>query len=253
MQTALTSAAKHETVLVGDDADLLVLLIYHAKNVKHNVFFRPETRRASQKGNRCWNITAMRALLGSVVTNNIMFMHAILGCGTTSGVYSLGKKLSISKFNSDSQFQDQAKVFMSQGASKDNIISAAGETALVCLYNGNPHHGINVLRYEKFCVKAATVPVQPGALPSTSGSVKYQSLRVYHQIQEWLCVDMSSVLESQCRELNANQDRSATCPSEIPGSRSLRLQVCLRYHALLLQEAWDDLLYCLLRVQWCIC
>ena len=41
---------------------------------------------------------------------------------------------------------------MSQGANKDDIISA-GETALVCLYNGNPHHGINVLRYEKLCVK----------------------------------------------------------------------------------------------------
>ena len=194
VQTALTSAAKQETVLVGDDTDLLVLLIYHAKNVRHNVFFRPETRRASQKGNRCWNIPAMRALLGSVVTNNIMFLHAILGCDTTSGVYGLGKKLSISKIKSDSQFQDQAKVFMSQGANKDDIISA-GETALVFLYNGNPHHGINVLRYEKLCVKTATstVPVQPGALPPTSGLVKYHSLRVYHQIQEWLGVEMSSV------------------------------------------------------------
>ena len=83
---------------------------------------------------------------------------------------------------------------MCQGANKDDIISA-GETALVCPYNGNPHHGINVLRYEKFCVKTATstVPVQPGALPPTSGSVKYHSLRVYHQIQEWLGVEMSSV------------------------------------------------------------
>ena len=80
---------------------------------------------------------------------------------------------------------------MNQGANKDDIISA-GKTSLVCLFNGNPHHGINVLRYEKFCVKAATstVPVQPGALPPTSGSVKYHSLRVYHH---WLGVEMSSV------------------------------------------------------------
>ena len=89
----LTSAAKQETVIFGKDTDLLVLLIYHAKNFRHNLFFRPETRRASQKGNRCWNIPAMRSLLGSVVTNNIMFMHAIHGCDTTSGVYGLGKKL----------------------------------------------------------------------------------------------------------------------------------------------------------------
>ena len=93
VQTELTSAAKQKTVLVGDDTDLFVLLIYHAKNVRHNLFFRPETRRASQKENRCGNIPGMRSLLGSVVTNNIMFLHAIHGCDTTSGVYGLGKKL----------------------------------------------------------------------------------------------------------------------------------------------------------------
>ena len=44
-------------------------------------------------------------------------------------------------------------------------------------------------------MKAATstVPVPPGVLPPTSGSVKYHSLRVYHQLQEWLSVEMSSV------------------------------------------------------------
>ena len=93
VQTALTSAAKQETVLVGDDTDLLLLLIYHAKNVRHNLLFRPEIRRASQKGNRCWNLPAIQSLLGSAVINNIMFLHAIHGCDTTSGVYGLGKKL----------------------------------------------------------------------------------------------------------------------------------------------------------------
>ena len=105
-----------------------------------------------------------------------------------------GQETIISKIKSDNYFQDQAKVFISQGANKDDIISA-GETALVCMYNGNPHHGINVLRYEKLCMKVATstVPVQPGALPHTSYSVKYHSLRVYYQIQEWLGVQMSSM------------------------------------------------------------
>ena len=83
---------------------------------------------------------------------------------------------------------------MSQGANKDGIISA-GKTAIVCLYNRNPHHGINVLRYDKLCVKVATstVPVEPVELPYTSGSVKYHSLRVHHQIQEWSGIQMSSV------------------------------------------------------------
>ena len=40
VQTALKSATKQETVLVGDDTDLLVLLIHHAKNVIHTVYFK---------------------------------------------------------------------------------------------------------------------------------------------------------------------------------------------------------------------
>ena len=115
----------------------------------------------------------------------VFFLHVILGCDTTSVVYGLGKNLSISKIKSDNQFQDQGNVFMSQRANQDDIIYA-DETTLVCLHNGNPYHGINVLSYEKLCVKAATstLPVQPGALSPTSGSVKYHSLRVYHQIHE---------------------------------------------------------------------
>ena len=83
---------------------------------------------------------------------------------------------------------------MRHAANKDDIISA-GETALVFMYKDSPNHGINVLRYEKLCMKIATstVPVQPGALPHTSGSVKYHSIRVYHQIQEWLGGQMASV------------------------------------------------------------
>ena len=66
---------------------------------------------------------------------------------------------------------------------------------MVCLYSGNPQFGISVLRYEKFCVKVATstVPVQPSTLPPTSASVKYHSLRVYYQVQEWLGGEMPSV------------------------------------------------------------
>ena len=53
VQTALTSTDKQEIGLVGEDTDLFVLLMYHAKNVMHNVIFGPETSWMSQKGNGC--------------------------------------------------------------------------------------------------------------------------------------------------------------------------------------------------------
>ena len=50
-------------------------------------------------------------------------------------------------------------------------------------------------------VATSTVPVQPGALLHTSGSVKYHSIRVYHQIQEWLGGQM--VYVDWCRRVSA--------------------------------------------------
>ena len=151
--------------------------------------------------------------------------------------------------------KDQAKAFMSQGDNTDDIISA-GETALVCLYNGNPHHGINVLRYEKLCVKAATstVPVHRVALPPPSGLVKYHSLKVYHQIQEWLGVEMCSVDWGW----KVSAGKLLPIMTDLQPAPQKFLEVvrcackCLRYHVLFLQEVWDDLLYCLLQVQGCM-
>jgi len=99
VETAVTSASTQETVLVGDDTNLLVLLIHHAKDTRHDIFFKPEPRRMSEKDNRCWNISRLQALLPSTIADNILFLHAILGCDTTSGVFGLGKKLSTPRYN----------------------------------------------------------------------------------------------------------------------------------------------------------
>ncbi len=42
---AIQSATTTNTVLVGDDTDLIVLLCYHASMESHDLFFRPEPKR----------------------------------------------------------------------------------------------------------------------------------------------------------------------------------------------------------------
>ena len=44
VQTAVTLAGECETALVGDNTDLLVLLLYHAGGNKHDIYFRPEPK-----------------------------------------------------------------------------------------------------------------------------------------------------------------------------------------------------------------
>ena len=47
------------------------------------------------------------------------------------------------------------------------------------------------LRFRRFCEKTttSTSSVQPRSIPPTSAALKYHSLRVYYQVQEWIGVD----------------------------------------------------------------
>lgn len=186
VKTAVACADKQDTILIGDDTDLLVLLCFHANDTQYNVFFRPEPRKQSQRPSRCWNIKATRARLGDIVCNNFLFIHAILGCDTTSRAFGIGKSVALTKIRKEWHFLEQGQVFMRGTSSQEEVIKA-GEQALVCLYNGEVGEDVNKLRLRRFYDKtmSSTVTVQPHTLPPTASATKYHSLRVYHQIQMW--------------------------------------------------------------------
>ena len=185
VQKAVEVAREVDTVLVGDDTDLLVLLCYYASLESHNIFFKPEPKKAT-KNPRVWNITAVKKKLGPELCSNILFLHAILGCDTTSQLFGIGKGTSLKRFKSSKHFQAQANVF-NVANSTPNDIMVAGERALVELYNGNSKECLNSLRYRRFCEKVATstTTVLPQTLPPSSAAAKYHSFHVYLQIQEW--------------------------------------------------------------------
>ena len=82
VQKAVESASSMETVLVGDDTDLLVLLIHHVPLESKDIFFASE-RKKNSKG-RVWNIKKVKAGLGPLLCKHILFSHTVLGCDTTS-------------------------------------------------------------------------------------------------------------------------------------------------------------------------
>ncbi len=84
-ETAVESAKNMDTVLVGDDTDLLVLLCYYTDLNSHNLFFRPEPKRNQQQ--RIWNMKVVKEQLGQEMCTNILFVHAFAGCDTTSQLY----------------------------------------------------------------------------------------------------------------------------------------------------------------------
>ena len=187
-QTAMQSAATKNTVLVADDADLVILLCYYADPDGFDLFMQCSTRGTTKK-NRIWDIKVTQSELGADICNNILFIHAILGCDTTSRLYGLGKGLTLKRFTSSALFRDKAEQFCKKDATVDGVIDV-GEGELVCLYSGKEGENLDGLRYTKFCDNVATnnVHIRPQTLPPISAAARYHSMRVYLQVQQWLGV-----------------------------------------------------------------
>ena len=107
--TAVASARHKETVLVGDDTDLLVLLLHHAEMDAHEVFLKSEPKKSAQQ-NKIWCIRQSKLVPDPDVCDHILFIHAILGCDVTSRLFGLGKGLAVKRINTDVKFCQQAKV-----------------------------------------------------------------------------------------------------------------------------------------------
>ena len=98
-----------EDSVVGDDTDLLILLLYHANENSNAIFFAPTTKKSSKS--RIWNIRKGKEKLGSYTCRHILFIHAMLGCDTTSRLYGLGKAVLFNKFPKSKPIQQAAEVF----------------------------------------------------------------------------------------------------------------------------------------------
>ena len=186
VQTAIQSAMQCQTILIGEDTDLIVLLCFHVTNSCYDIFFKSEKRRGTKRNPRCWNIKHVQRILGRDICTNLLFAHAILGCDTTSRVFSLGKGSALKYIRLDSYFTKQAPIFLDENATENDIINA-GEAALVSLYKGTACETLDDLRLLRFHQKVAnsTTFVQPEHLPPTSSAAKYHSLRVFYQVQVW--------------------------------------------------------------------
>ncbi|CAC5425518.1 unnamed protein product [Mytilus coruscus] len=189
--TAVDCALSSEVVVIGEDTDLLVLLIHHVNQQCKRVIFKSD-KMAINKKMKIWNIQQTEEFLGEDNCNLLPFLHSLTGCDSTSRLFGIGKGLALKKLNQE-YLKMQGKVFMNNNSINADIIKA-GEEALTCLYGGLPLEGLNILRWRKFTSRVITgnISVQVKSLPPTSDSGQFHSLRVYHQCQKWMSeeVDM---------------------------------------------------------------
>ena len=127
--------------MIGDDTDLLVLLIFHADLNSHDIFFASERKNAK---NRVWNIKEVKSGLGPFVCKHVLFLHAFSGCDTTSRLYGIGKGTIFKKFLQSQAIQQAAAIFDIPHQHK------LGEKALAAIYSGKKTDSLNNLQYKKF-------------------------------------------------------------------------------------------------------
>ena len=185
---AIEAAETRNTVLVGDDTDLLVLLLHHLLPLENKIYFAPEPKKNAT--GRVWDIKQIQSDLGSFTCKHLLFLHAFLGCDTTSRIYGIGKGSILKKFK-DSVSLQQAAIIFNDPNSTHSQVQDAGEKALVAIYGGKKTENLNMLRFRKYSEKVATSlsHCDPKVLPPTAAAAKFHSYRVFLQVNQWKNID----------------------------------------------------------------
>ena len=181
--TAVLASENNDTVVIGEDTDLLVLLCYHANLLFNKIIFKSD---ASNKQKRMWDIKNTKTVLGERMCELMLILHAFSGCDTVSRVFGFGKPAVLKKAKQDREFSRHAGVFITD--STPDEVKEAGEQLFIRLYNGQEAEGLDKLRYRHFLQKVSTrnTVVQVQSLPPTESAAKYHSFRTYSQVQYWI-------------------------------------------------------------------
>jgi len=90
VKTTVERSGYCSTTLVGEDTDLLILLLHYSRTDNEIIYFRSDANKQS-KEHRVYKITLLKETLGDDVCNELLF-EAYSGCDSTSRIFGIGKK-----------------------------------------------------------------------------------------------------------------------------------------------------------------
>ncbi|GBM96679.1 hypothetical protein AVEN_69287-1 [Araneus ventricosus] len=180
VNTAISVVPQYDYVrVVGEDIDLLVLLTALA-STHSNVFYQKFGR--GKTPDSYYSTTSFNHKF----TNELLFIHAISGCDTTSALFGQSKNKFISLFLKHEELLNAAATFLNPQATTEQV-TGAGENVLVALYGGDPAtQSLDELRYQSFVKAAAKTKFNLARLPPTTDAAQLLAMRIYHQVQTWL-------------------------------------------------------------------
>ncbi|KAK3917801.1 Protein lin-54-like protein [Frankliniella fusca] len=190
--TAMDAARNgRNCIVVGNDTDLLVLLVGLYENGLPLHFLIPASGRTPLKVH---HIERIHAAMGNTASH-ILLAHPISGTDTVSSMYRGSKKKALQKICNLSN-EAEVKTFLTPGQSQDAVASAC-ETLLLSLYGCSSISTLNQARYFLYKRTIARQSVRAkfelASLPPTTEAARQHSLRTYLQVQEWLGHELNPV------------------------------------------------------------
>lgn len=186
IQTALNICQKkHAQVsIVGEDIDLLVLLLHHTPADINILFVKP----GKAKSETLYYSTKSLQTSSPNLKDCVLLLHAFSGCDTTSAFFRKGKVSSFKLLMKNTKLKEIASIFMGVNTSKDEI-GQVGTRLTLTLYKA-PESEVSLDRYRYKCFKNAVAhsnkEITLSSIPPTTAASLQHSFRVYHQIQAWL-------------------------------------------------------------------
>ena len=158
-RTIVCTAMKNYTsattaVVVGEDTDLLVLIIGLADRNTNIHMLMPSNK---DRPARVYSSQHLQSSLGSM-SDYILFYHAMTGCDTTSAPFRKGKRLSFRKLANNDELRKHVDVFNNYGSSPNDVASA-GEAFLMSMYQPASGTTLDEMRYTIYKRLVAKQPV----------------------------------------------------------------------------------------------
>ena len=174
---AVERSYESDVSLVGDDTDLLIILLHMTRHqaFDHKLFLTTK--------HHVYDIEDVRNKLGQNTVNSILLAHAFTGCDTTSRIHGVGKDKLFKILNSVES--GIVETFYTVNSSVPQV-KAAGEQLFLQLISSSAL-SLDESRLAAIEQKASSSSsdIKCQQLPPTTSAAEQHSYRVYLQIQEW--------------------------------------------------------------------
>ena len=132
VKATIKASQNQPTTLIGENTDLLILLLYYAEANNRGLYFCSDKSTVP----KVYNISERKQVLGSGMCSQLLLIHAFTGCDTTSCIFNIGKKSAFQKLaNDESAIHTCANTFPLPNQAY-SVTEDLGSKAMAVLFGG---------------------------------------------------------------------------------------------------------------------